>query len=378
MINHEDICVIDSGTTHAIFKDEKYFSYLLRRKANVTTISGNSNLIEGSGRATIFLPKGTKLVIEDALFSSKSPRNLLSFKDIRRNGYHVETINEMNVEYLGITKIVSDQKYVLEKLSTLSSGLYYAKISTIEAHSIVNQKFTDLKTFVLLHDRIGHPGSIMMRRIIENSNGHPLKNLKILTNDEFSCAACCQGKLITRPSPMKVNIESPQFLERIHGDICGPIHPSSGSFRYFMVLIDASSRWSHVCLLSSRNLAFAKLLAQMIQLRAQFSDYPIKTIRLDNAGEFTSQAFDAYCVSVGIKVEHPVAHVHTQNGLAESFIKRLQLIARPLLMKSELPTTVWGHAILHAASLVRLRPTHYNKYSPLQLVFGHESNIAHL
>ena len=148
------------------------------------------------------------------MFSSKSPRNLLSFKDIRRNGYHVETINEMNVEYLGITKIVSDQKYVLEKLSTLSSGLYYAKISTIEAHSIVNQKFTDLKTFVLWHDRIGHPGSIMMRRIIENSNGHPLKNLKILTNDEFSCAAYCQGKLITRPSPMKVNIESPQFFRK--------------------------------------------------------------------------------------------------------------------------------------------------------------------
>ena len=57
MINHEDICVIDNGTTHATFKEEKYF-YLLTRKANVTTISGNSNLIEGSGRATIFLPKG--------------------------------------------------------------------------------------------------------------------------------------------------------------------------------------------------------------------------------------------------------------------------------------------------------------------------------
>ena len=47
-------------------------------------------------------------------------------------------------------------------------------------------------------------------------------------------------------------------------------------------------------------------------------------------------------------------------------------------MKSELTTTVWGHAILYAASLVRLRPTHYNKYSPLQLVFGHEPNIVHL
>ena len=116
----------------------------------------------------------------------------------------------------------------------------------------------------------------------------------------------------------------------------------------------------------------------MIRLRVQFPYYPIKIIRLDNAGEFTSQAFDAYCISVGIKVEPHVAHVHTENGLAKSFIKRLQLIARPLLMKSELPTTVWSHAILHAASLVRLRPTHYNKYSPSQLIFGHEPNIDHL
>ena len=54
---------------------------------------------------------------------------------------------------------------------------------------------------------------------------------------------------------MKVKIEFPTFLESIHEDICGPIHPPSGSFRYFMVLIDVSSRWSHVCLLSSRNLA---------------------------------------------------------------------------------------------------------------------------
>ena len=83
-------------------------------------------------------------------------------------------------------------------------------------------------------------------------------------------------------------------------------------------------------------------------------------------------------MSIGIKIEHPVAHVHTQNGLSESFIKRLQLIARPLIMKTKLPSLVWGHAILHAASLVRIRPTSYHKYSPLQLTSGHEPNISHL
>ena len=66
------------------------------------------------------------------------------------------------------------------------------------------------------------------------------------------------------------------------------IHPSSGHFRYFMVLINASTHWSHVCLFfSARNVVFARLLAQIIQLKAQFPDHLIKTICLDNASEFS-------------------------------------------------------------------------------------------
>ena len=136
--NNEDICLADSATTHTILKDKKYFSYLVLQEANVSTISGSIKLIEGSGRATLLLHGGTKIYIDDALYSSKSQRNLLSFKDIRRNGYHVETTNEENVEYLYITSIISDKKCILEKLPMFSSGLYYTYISTIEANVIVN------------------------------------------------------------------------------------------------------------------------------------------------------------------------------------------------------------------------------------------------
>jgi hypothetical protein len=65
----------------------------------------------------------------------------------------------------------------------------------------------------------------------------------------------------------KVGTEFPRFLERIQGDICGLIHPPCGPFRYFIILVDASTRWSHTCLLSTCNLAFARLLAQIIRLR---------------------------------------------------------------------------------------------------------------
>ena len=340
-----DACLADCATTHTILRDKKYFSNFTLAQSNVHTISGHVNMIKGSGKATIILPKGTKLQIEDALYSNKSSRNLLSFKVIHRNGYHIETMNHDANEYLLIISIISGQKCIFEQLSSLSYRLYQTTIRSIESYAFMNQKFNDSNAFLLWHERLGHPGISMMCRIVQNSNGHPLTSRRILVTYGYTCAACSKGKLIIRPSFTKVTLESLAFLERIQGDICGPIHPPSGPFRYFMVLIDASTRWSHVCLLSSRNVVFARLLAQIIRFRAQFPDHPIKTIRLDNAGEFSSQTFLDYCMSIGIDVQHPVAHVHSQNGLAESFIIRLPLIPRPLLLKIKLPLSAWGHAI---------------------------------
>ena len=187
MISNEDPCLVDSGTTNTILKSKKYFSQLHLGENNIHTISGTSNLIEGSGRACILLPEGTKLIIDDALYSSRSRRNLLSFKDIRKNGYHIETMNEKNCEYLHITSIKNGQKIIIEKMQAMSSGLYSTYISKIESNmvanpklAITNQKLVDSKLFTLWHDRLGHPENIMMRRIIESANGHPLKDLKIL------------------------------------------------------------------------------------------------------------------------------------------------------------------------------------------------------
>jgi hypothetical protein len=47
-------------------------------------------------------------------------------------------------------------------------------------------------------------------------------------------------------------------------------------------------------------------------------------------------------------------------------------------MRIKLLVSAWGHTILHAAALIRIKPTTYHKFSPLQSVFGHEPNISHL
>ena len=167
------------------FERKKYFLNLIVTNASVSTISGTSDLIEGSGRANIMLPNGTKFHINDALYSRKSIRNLLTCKDIRKNEYHIETMKEGNKESLYITSISYEKNIIAEKLPTFSSGLYHMTIKLIESYAIMNQKFNDPEIFILWHNMLGHSGSSMMRRIIEQSHGHPLKNQKILLSNEF-------------------------------------------------------------------------------------------------------------------------------------------------------------------------------------------------
>ena len=178
-MNEDDVCLVDCATMHTILRDKKYFLELTLIKPNVSTIFSTTNLVEVSGRTNIMLPNETKFHINDTLYYCKSRRNLLCFKDVHRNGYHIETMNEDNVEYFYITSIISDHKLILEKLLVFCFRLYHTTIKPIESYVVVNQKFNDPKVFVLWHDKLGHLGSSMMCQIIEHSHGHPVKYQKI-------------------------------------------------------------------------------------------------------------------------------------------------------------------------------------------------------
>ena len=157
---------------HTILREKIYLFNLIITNISVSPISGTTNLIEGSGRVNIMLQNGTIFHINDALYSRKFRRNLLSFKDIHRNGYqngyHIETMNEGNEECLCITSVNFGNKIIVEKLPTLSSRLYHTTIKSIESYAVMNQKLNDPNIFNLWHDRLGHPRSSMIRRIIKH------------------------------------------------------------------------------------------------------------------------------------------------------------------------------------------------------------------
>jgi hypothetical protein len=118
-------------------------------------------------------------------------------------------------------------------------------------------------------------------------------------------------------------------------------------------------------------------MTQVIRLKANFPEHRLQSVRLDNATKFSSRTINDYCMAQGIEVQHSVLYVHTQNSLVESLIKRIKLIARPLLHKCNLLITYFGHVGLHNADLIQLRPTAYHSTSPLYLVCGNAPSISH-
>jgi hypothetical protein len=52
-------------------------------------------------------------------------------------------------------------------------------------------------------------------------------------------------------------------------------------------------------------------MTQLIRLKENYPEYRIKSISMDNAAEFLSQAFNDYCMAQEIKVKHYVPYVHT-------------------------------------------------------------------
>ncbi|GJT22273.1 retrovirus-related pol polyprotein from transposon TNT 1-94 [Tanacetum coccineum] len=102
----------------------------------------------------------------------------------------------------------------------LHSGLHYTHINVPQAHMAVKEKYCDPGIFSLWHDRLGHLRSTMMKRIIKNTHGHPLKDQKFPKIDKVPlCTSCSFGKLIARPSPLKVENDLPMFLERIQAQV---------------------------------------------------------------------------------------------------------------------------------------------------------------
>jgi hypothetical protein len=260
------------------------------------------------------------------------------------------------------------------------NGFYIGKImmpinGVSELHHVNELKPLE----VLMHERLGHTGVTLTRKMRESIRGAPPKwkgdgNF----HADRPCDACATGKFQTARYEYRIPNEAPGIKKDFQIDVHGPINPSCGPFRYFMVIICRHSRRSYVYLLATKDVVQAQMVKFVIKMKNQNPDRPIRSLRFDNAAEFISITMKKFLDSLGIAHETCVPYAHSQNRSAEAHVKRLQQVARTLLMGCNLPASAWGYAIFHANALLNLRPVGEMKESPKELVEGENPSVGHL
>ena len=151
---------------------------------SVTTISGPSTLIEGFGKAQFALSNGTSMTISEALYSLRSSRTFMSFKDIRANESYVETAHTNDVDFFYMTSKTYGEKRILEKLRCLSSDFYITTIHLTKHNFIIRLTPIDKSSYMLWHDRLGHPGHNTMLRTMNASYGYPFRGKNFVIKSE--------------------------------------------------------------------------------------------------------------------------------------------------------------------------------------------------
>jgi transposase InsO family protein len=137
-------------------------------------------------------------------------------------------------------------------------------------------------------------------------------------------------------------------LELIHSDLCemnGVL--TKGGKRYFMTLIDESTRYCYVYLLKSKDedLNFFKIYKAEAENQL---DRKIKHLRSDRGGEYFFNKFDSFCAKHGIIHERMLPYSPQSNGVAKRKNRTLTNLVNAMLDMSGLSQAWWGEAILTA------------------------------
>src|SRR5438105_15328609 len=130
------------------------------------------------------------------------------------------------------------------------------------------------------------------------------------------CQMCVQSKQ-TRKAHKATEARNLTPLELVHSDLCemnGVL--TKGGKRYFMTLIDDSTRYCYVYLLKSKDevLNFFKIYKAEAENQL---DRKIKRLMSDHGGEYFSNEFDLFYAEHGIIHERTPPYSPQSNGVAK-------------------------------------------------------------
>lgn len=204
-----------------------------------------------------------------------------------------------------------------------------------------------------------------------------VEGLPMLERVNQLCGNCVTTKLKRRPFPNRAKRRAEGLLDLVHGDLCGPITPTTpGDKRFFLLLVDDRSRFMWIVLLAAKSDTLAAVHKFQVKVEVE-TGCRLQVLRTNHGGEFTSVEFEEYCAERGVHRQHSAPYTPQQNGVVER--TSVVTMARSLLKGHIVLATFWGEAVATAVFLLNRAPTKcLDGMTPFQAWHGHKPDVSYL
>lgn len=237
------------------------------------------------------------------------------------NVYHVPSIS---TNLLSVSKFCNDNKVYFEFHSsyflvkdqqtgkpllrgTNKGGLYHFDDKQLPSAFISESSHVQSESFSVWHHRLDHPRLKTVNKIVSNHS------LSVDNKSSIFCHACKVSKSHKLSfSPSSTIYTEP--LQLIVSDLWGPAPVlSRNGFRYYLLFMDACTRYTWVYPISYKSDAFSIFVQFKTQIE-NLTGKKIKMFQTDNGTEY--KQFTPYLQQHGVLHHFTCPHTSAQNGLA--------------------------------------------------------------
>lgn len=242
----------------------------------------------------------------------------------------------------------------------------------VNLHHIALATTIDTSDQQLWHLRMGHLGYQNLTKLPHIVTG--MNTLK--KNSDHVCSQCQQGKQHRSPFQTSIRVVN-DLLEIVSSDLCGPMPESLGGAKYYITFIDHASRNVWITFLKKKSDAF-QAFVKFHKAAERECGKPLKTLRTDNGGEYSSKEFNEYLEEAGIRHETTVPYSPQQNGLAERMNRTIQEKTIAMLSHAQFDKRLWAEAANTTVYLMNRSPCSYHSTTPYEKWCGRKPDISHL
>lgn len=352
--------VLDSGASRHMTSEKSLYSSMQPLQEPIIVKVGNNAKCpaEGTGSVSFVDSNGTVKKLSNVLYVPQIKRNLISVAAITDLGHEV-SFNKAGAKIL-------DSSGNIVGAGVRRNNLY--ELSALTATAGVG-------TSKLWHERFGHIGLAVLKEMHQKGM---VAHLPAISEMKDTCAACMMGKQQRKAFPQESKNRAKAPLELVHADLCGKMPTQAlGGSSYFMLIVDDYSRKMWVYFLRDKAQAFGKF-KEWLQLVENETGKTVKKFRTDGGGEFTSNEFEDFCKSKGIKRQLTTPHTPQQNGVVERRNRTVMEMARCMLKGKGLPNQFWAEAVNTAVYILNRSYTKaLDGKTPHEAYSGKKPSVSH-